>query len=240
MRFKQLFYMIAKALIVFCEINFVFLNSCHIIDSYVIFDRIIVLYICLTLLNVIFHVNTINFVNVNVWFVILFCNFLTCDFYFNFVFICNFKIQMFVFEINFIFFKLIVICMLNFFELLFRWINLYFVEKKIASWRRNYVVKTSCNFSKILQFFSVLMLYVSTFTLSTNSMTVVFLFDCSHTSSRFALKNKYNINETENSCEISAFILLIVLVFSSKTIEDRRFFRKLFIHWIIQFEIFFF
>ena len=66
MRFKQLFCIIVKALIVFCEINFVFLNSCHIIDSYVIFDRIIVLYMCLTLLNVTFHVNAINFVSVNV------------------------------------------------------------------------------------------------------------------------------------------------------------------------------
>ena len=174
MRFKQLFCIIVKALIVFCEINFVFLNSCHIIDSYVIFDRIIVLYMCLTLLNVTFHVNAINFVSVNVWFVILFCNFLTCDFHFNFVFICNSKIRMFVFEINCIFSKLIVICMLNFFELLFRWISLYFVEKKIASWRRNHVVRTSCSFSKILQFFSVLLLYINTFTSSTNSMTVVF------------------------------------------------------------------
>ena len=188
MRFKQLFCIIVKTLIVFCEINFVFLNSCHIIDSYVILDRIIVLYMCLTLLNVTFHVNAINFVSVNVWFVILFCNFLTCDSHFNFVFICNSKIRIFVFEINCISFKLIVVCMLNFFELLFKWISSYFVEKKIASWRRNHVVKISCNFSKVLQFFSVLVLYVSTFTSSTNFMTVVFFFDCSHTSSRFALK----------------------------------------------------
>ena len=130
MRFKQLICIIAKALIVFCEINFVFLSSCHIIDLYVIFDQNLVLYMCLILLNVIFYVNAINFVSVNVWFVILFCNFLTCDFYFNFVFICNFKIRMFIFEINCISFKLIVVCMLNFFEFLFKWINLYFVEKK--------------------------------------------------------------------------------------------------------------
>ena len=117
------------------------------------------------------------------------------------------------------FFRLIVVCMLNFFEFLFRWISSYFVEKKIASWRRNHVVKISCNFSKVLQFFSVFVLYVSTFTSSTNSMTVVFLLDCSHTSSRFALKNKYNIGETGNFCETPAFTLLIVLVFSSKIIE---------------------
>ena len=57
------------------------------------------------------------------------------------------------------------------------------------------------------------MLYVSTFTSSTNSITVVFFFDCSHTSSKFALKNKYNIDKTENFCEISTFILFIVFVF---------------------------
>ena len=161
-------------MIVFCETNFVFLNSCHIIDSYVILDLIIVLYMCLILLNVTFHVNAINFVSVNVWFVILSCNFLTCDSYFNFVSICSFRIRMFVFEINCISSKLIVVYMLNFFEFLFRWINSYFVEKKIALWRRNHVVKTSCNFSKILQFSSVLVLYVSTFTSSTNFITVFF------------------------------------------------------------------
>ena len=233
MRRKQLFCIIVKALIIFCEINFVFLSSCYIIDSYVIFDRIIVLYMCLTLLNVILHVNAINFVSANVWFVILSCNFLTCDFHFSFVFICNSKIRISVFEINYISFKLIVVCMLNFFELLFKWISLYFVEEKIVSWRRNHVIKISCNFSNVLQFFSVLVLYVSTFTSSTNFMTVVFFLDCSHTFNRFALKNKYNINETENFCEISAFILFIVLVFFSKIIENRRSFRKLLIHWII-------
>ena len=66
MRFKQLFYITAKALIAFYEINFVFLNSSHTIHLYVIFDRIIVLYICLILLNVTFYVNAINFVNVNI------------------------------------------------------------------------------------------------------------------------------------------------------------------------------
>ena len=131
MRRKQLFCMIAKALIVFCEINFVFLSSCHIIDSYVIFDRIIVLYMCLTLLNVIFHVNAINFVSVNVWFVILFCNFLTCDFYFNFVSICNSKIRISVFEINCIFFKLIVVCMLNFFRVFIQ------MNQFIFCWKQN-------------------------------------------------------------------------------------------------------
>ena len=141
MRFKQLFCMIAKALIVFCETNFVSLSSCHIIDSYVIFDRIIVLYMCLTLLNVTFHVNAINFVSVNVCFVILSCNFLTCDLHFNFVSICNSRILMSVFEVNCIFFRLIVVCMLNFFELLFKWISSYFVEEKIASWRRDHAVK---------------------------------------------------------------------------------------------------
>ena len=219
--------MMTKALIVFCEINFVFLNSCYIIDSYIILDRIIALNMCLILLNVTFYVNAINFVN-DVWFVILFYNFLTCDFHFNFVFICNSKIWMFVFEINCIFFTFIVACMLNLFELLFRWISSYFVEKKIASWRRNHVVKISCNFSKILQFFSVLVLYVSTFTSFMNSIIVVFLFDCSHTFSRFALKNKYNISETENSCEISAFILFIVLVFFFKNYWRSTFFQKAF------------
>ena len=110
MRLKQLFYMIAKALIVFCEIDFVFLSSCYIIDSYVIFDRIIVLYMCLTLLNVILYVNAINFVSANVWFVILSCNFLTCDFHFNFVSICNPRIRMSVFEINEIDFQRSVDC----------------------------------------------------------------------------------------------------------------------------------
>ena len=100
MRFKQLFCMIAKTLIVFCEINFVFLSSCYIIDLYMILDRIIVLYMCLTLLNVTLYVNAINFVSVNVWFVILSCNLLTCDFHFNFVSICNPRIRMSVFELS--------------------------------------------------------------------------------------------------------------------------------------------
>ena len=67
-----------------------------------------------------------------------------------------------------------------------------------------------------------------------------FLFDCSHRFSKFALKNKYNINETENYCQISAFILLIVFVCFFEIIENRRSFKKLLIHWIVQFEIFFF
>ena len=58
--------MIVKALIDFCETNFVSLSSCHIIDLYVILDQIIVLYMCLTLLNVILHVNAINFVSASV------------------------------------------------------------------------------------------------------------------------------------------------------------------------------
>ena len=130
-----------------------------------IFDLIIVLYMCLTLLNVTSHVDAVNFVSASVWFVILFWIFLTWDSHFNFVFICNSKIRMFVLSVNCIFSKLIIVCILNFLKLLLKWISSYFVEKKIASWRRNHVVKISCSFSKVLQFSSVLVLYVSTFTL---------------------------------------------------------------------------
>ena len=161
----------------------------------------------------IFHVNAINFVNVKIWFVILSCSFLTCNFYFNFIFICDFKLWMWILKTNCIFFKLIVICMLTFFKLWFNWINLYFVKKKIVSWRRNHVLKTSCNYFKILQFSSVLVLYVSTFTSFINSIDVIFLFNCSHMLSKFALKKEYNINEIENLCEISTFTLFIALVF---------------------------
>ena len=128
------------------------LNSCHIIDLYVIFDLIIVLYICLLLLNETFYVNAINFVNVNVWLIILFCSFSIWDSHFNFVSICNSKIRIFVFEMNRISFKLIIVFMLNFFELLLKWINSYFVDENVISWRRNYVVKTSCNFLMFCNF----------------------------------------------------------------------------------------
>ena len=129
---------------------------------------------CLILLNVIFHINVDNFVNARVWLIILFCNFLTYNFYFHFLWICSFKIRLFVFTIDSISFKLTVACMLSFFEFLLKCINLYFVEKKVVSWRRNHVWKISCDFYNILQFSFVLMLYVNTFTFFTNSMKIVF------------------------------------------------------------------
>ena len=127
-------------------------------------------------------------------------------------------------KIDYISFKLIIVSLLNFLRLLFKWISLYFVEKKFVSWRRNHVVKTSCSFFKILQFFSLLVLYVSTFTSFTKSIDVVFLFCCSHMFSRFALKNKYSMNETEIFCEISTFIMFIALVFFSKNYWRSMFF----------------
>ena len=83
-----MFCIISKELMVFCEISFVSLSSCYIIDSYVIFDLITVLYMCLTLLNETFHVNAINFVNANVWLIILSWSFSIWGSQFNFVSIC--------------------------------------------------------------------------------------------------------------------------------------------------------
>ena len=131
-------------------------NSGYIIKSYIIFNLIIALNICLLLLNKTFYVNTINFVNVNIWLIILFCNLLTCSFYLNFVFICNSKIRILIWNINHISFKLIPIFLSNFYEFLLKQINPYFVNRNIISCRRNHVLKISCNSFIIFNFFPCL------------------------------------------------------------------------------------
>ena len=126
----------------------------------------------------------------------------------------------------------IIVYILNFLRLLLKWISSYFVEKKFVSWPQNHVVKISCNFFLCLCCTSAHLHLL-------RIKLMLSFFCCSHMFSRFVLKNKYNMSEIKNFCEISAFIMLIAFVFSSKVIDDRRFFRKLSIHWIIQFDIFF-
>ena len=91
-----------------------------------------------------------------------------------------------------------------------------------------------------VQFFSVLVLYVNTFTSSTKSIAVVFFFVAriyfadSHWKTRIVwVKQRISAKSLRLSC-------LSHLFFFSRIIEKRRSFKKLLIHWIIQFDIFLF
>ena len=130
-------------------------------------------FVCVFLFNETFYMNAINFFDVNVWLIILIFNFLIYNFYFNFVFICNFKIRIWLLKINRIFFKLITVFKWN---LLNFYLNKSIVNENVISWRRNRVLKTSCSFSNVLQFSFVFVLYVNTFPSFTNLMKIVFLF----------------------------------------------------------------
>ena len=100
----------------------------------------------LILLNETFLVNTVSFVDANVELIIVFCNFVTCNFHFNFVFICNFKIKISILKMRRISFKLIT-------HIEFFWISIEMNQFIFCERKCNFMTSKS-RLKDFVQFFS--------------------------------------------------------------------------------------
>ncbi len=69
--------------------------------------------------------------------------------------------------------------------------------------------------------------------LSTKLSTLILIFSASHFLIRLALKNRKRIDKMKDLCDMSAFILRMLLVCSLNISDVSRFFRKLRVHLIM-------
>ena len=107
----------------FCVVNsFLFDSSFNlfvdlgqIIDTYVIINFTMIKYICLIFKKNVFHVNVTILDSVAFCVIIFVFIVLMCEFQFNLMFICNFNIFIWIFDLMTTFFILIEIFMLNLF-----------------------------------------------------------------------------------------------------------------------------
>ena len=163
------------------------LRVCQTVESKIIVDLTTAVYTHLVFIKEASHVDAEIFVSVNDCLVIFFWIRLTCESHFSVVSIWSSSTRISVFEVTMLLTILIVVCMLNFFEFLDRWINWYFVDAKTTSCRNAHFSHFLCTISRVLQFFSMLLLYVKMLTSSTNLISLILILDLSHMFSKSAL-----------------------------------------------------
>ena len=78
-----------------------------------------------------------------------------------------------------------------------------------------YFAQTSCNLLSVLQISSMNLSYVRMLMSFTKSSTLILIFNALHFLIRLALKNRKRIDEMKDFCNMSAFILRMLLVYSS-------------------------
>ena len=95
-------------------------------------------------------------------------------------------------------------------------------------------------FFNILQFRFINLLYVNILMSFTNLITLKYNLTFFYEFNRFALQNKYNIEENDELYNIFTLILRFIIVYFSMINVVFLFFRKLFVYFNNLFEIFFF
>jgi hypothetical protein len=116
----------------------------------------------------VFHVEIEIFERIINWLIIFLWIFRTFDFHLNLMLICSLNTQMLIFEKIVMKSMMIVIILLNLFELRVKWINLYLVETNTISCRIAHFSQTRCIIFSDLKFFSIEFLYARMLTLSMN------------------------------------------------------------------------
>jgi hypothetical protein len=139
------------------------------------------------LLKIISQINTKILINVIDCLINFFWIFLTCESHFSLVSICSSRTQMFVFNLMMLLIMLRITIMLNFFEFLMKWINSYLIDANINSCWAAHFSQRRCTLFSVLQFFFVLLSYVSMLTLSAYLRDFVFVLSLSHIFNRSAL-----------------------------------------------------
>ena len=136
-------------------------DVCHVTTAYIIADRTIELYTCLALFSVTPHVETAVIDSA-----------LHCDFILiltsliwgsqrSLPSICSSNTRILAFDFVVIESRSTLTLILNFSELLVRWISSYFFDANVASWVSAHCRQISCAFLRVSQFISVLFSYVS-------------------------------------------------------------------------------
>jgi len=90
-----------------------------------------------------------------------------------------------------------------------------------------------CTLLNVLQISSMNLLYARMLMSFTKLSTLILIFSASHFSIKLALKNRKRINEMKNLCDMSAFILHMLLVCSLNLNDVSQFLRKLHAHLTI-------
>ena len=146
----------------------------------------------------------------------------------------------FVFSLTQCSFNVILTFMLYLFKILEKWINLCFRSLNLKSCFFAHSTILSHVFFNISQFRFVDSLYVNMLTSFTNSITLKRNLIFSHNFNKFALLNKYNIEKSDESCDMFMLILRFVIVWFLIINVVFLFFRKFFFHFNNLFKILFF
>ena len=159
---------------------------------------------------------------------------------FNLMFICNFNIFIWIFNLMMTFSIFIVIFMLNFFVFWNKWISSYFFDEKMMPCRLTHYAQTACIRLSVIQFFSVDQSKINKLTSFTKFIIMIFIFYLFNNFNKPALKNKYkmkNINEFYNK-PMRTLWYLVVCCANNKMM--RLFFTNDTVHLIIHSNTFFF
>jgi len=165
--------------------------------------------------KIIFHVKTSSQLSASIhvmWFTSIWRR---CASHCNFMFSCTFRTCTFDFNLITELFIYMLAVMLNLFDFLIKCVNSYFSDVNVASWMQAHFAQTSCNLLSVLQISSMNLSYVRMLMSFTKSSTLILIFNALHFLIRLALKNRKRIDEMKDFCNMSAFILRMLLVYSS-------------------------
>ncbi len=153
-----------------------------------------------------------------------------CASYCNFMFSCTFKTCISDFSLITELFICILIIMSNLFDFLIKYVNSYFSDVNVMSWVWAHFMQTSCTLLSILQISSMNLSYVRMLMSFTKLSTLILIFSVLYFSIKLTMKNKKRINEMKNLCDMFAFILHMLFIYSFNLSNVSWFSRKLHAH----------
>ena len=212
-------------------------NVCYVTAAYVIADRTTELYTCLALFSVASHVETAVIDSALHYDFILVLTSLIWDSQRSLSSICSSNTRILAFDFVVTEPRSTLILILNFSELLIRWISSYFFDANVASWVSAHCRQISYTFLRVSQFALVLFPYVNRWISSTNSSTCSFNLAFAHLSIKGALKNRKRIGDIGDPCGIPVSAGSSLLVILSRVREVSLSVRKLLVQFTISFGI---
>ncbi len=187
-------------------------------------------YICLAFVKIASHVKTSSQLSASIyvmWFTLIWWR---CTFHRNFMFSCTFRTCMSDFNLITELSIYMLVIMSNLFDFLMKCVNLYFSDANVASWVQAHFAQMLCTLLNVLQISSMNLLYARMLMSFTKSSTSILILNALHFLIRLALKNRKKINEMRNFCNMSAFILCMLLIYLLNLSNVSRFLRKLHAH----------
>ncbi len=153
-----------------------------------------------------------------------------CASYCNFMFSCTLRTCMFDFNLTTELSIYMLIIMLNLFDFLIKYVNLYFSDANVMSWVWTHFMQMSCILLNVLQISLMNLFYVRMLMSFIKLSTLILIFNASYFSIRLTLKNRKRIDKMKNLCNMFTFILRISLIYSLNFSNVSWFLRKLHAH----------